>query len=526
MDMPRSIVLLCWALALPLLLAGLGTPVVQRTQEARVLETAREMYDSRDRRDWMIPHLNGNVRLEKPPLAYWLAAASFKLLGVGEFAGRLPFVLAGWLTLGVVYALGASLIDRRFALLAAAILLTSFMFFRHFRLAETDSLAALFVTTAVWALWRGARAPAARAAVAWFHLAGLAIALTVLAKGPPAVFPILFFVAWVIVERNWTALGRFLVSGALLTAIVVGAPWFACVMKSPQAHVLKDELIVVTAGEEHRASFLQYFPQLLLATAPWTGVFVLGLVWSIAHWRSQPAMRAVLIWGGAILLPLFFAGNKQNHYLVPLTPALAMLGAYAVHVGLGEDPARRRALAWVMGATLACSILAPLGVWWAARHQRGFLQTLDLAMIVVVLTGALGAASLLKRQGLAAGTFAYAAAVALAFAVMFARWIPSLDRVNHRTIAADLRDSYGDGPYVFYAKDPSYPLVWNLRSIVPLARTQPELVRLLARNPDTAVIAQTKNRIDPPPVPASLEEQERFHVGSEGMAFRIYAIPR
>ncbi|HEY7119338.1 MAG TPA: glycosyltransferase family 39 protein, partial [Tepidisphaeraceae bacterium] len=120
MDMPRSIVLLCWALALPLLLAGLGTPVVQRTQEARVLETAREMYDSRDRRDWMIPHLNGNVRLEKPPLAYWLAAASFKLLGVGEFAGRLPFVLAGWLTLGVVYALGASLIDRRFALLAAA----------------------------------------------------------------------------------------------------------------------------------------------------------------------------------------------------------------------------------------------------------------------------------------------------------------------------------------------------------------------------------------------------------------------
>jgi 4-amino-4-deoxy-L-arabinose transferase-like glycosyltransferase len=96
------IILALWIAALPLLLFGLGTPVVQRTQEARVLETAREMLDSRDWRQWMIPRLNGQVRLQKPPLAYWVAAGSIKVLGVNDFAGRLPFALAGWLTIAVV----------------------------------------------------------------------------------------------------------------------------------------------------------------------------------------------------------------------------------------------------------------------------------------------------------------------------------------------------------------------------------------------------------------------------------------
>jgi len=73
------LLLALWFLALPLLMAGLGTPVARRTQEARVLETAREMLDSTHWRQWMIPRLNGVLRMEKPPLAYWLTAAGFGL---------------------------------------------------------------------------------------------------------------------------------------------------------------------------------------------------------------------------------------------------------------------------------------------------------------------------------------------------------------------------------------------------------------------------------------------------------------
>src|SRR5206468_6249904 len=90
----RWIIVLLWIVSLVLLIALLSAAPVRRTQEARVLETAREMIGG-GARAWLVPHLNGHVRLEKPPLAYWLAAASFKILGAGDFAGRLPNALAG-----------------------------------------------------------------------------------------------------------------------------------------------------------------------------------------------------------------------------------------------------------------------------------------------------------------------------------------------------------------------------------------------------------------------------------------------
>lgn len=518
---PYALVLL-WFGALLLLLAGLGAPVVQRTQEARVLETAREMLEARDARQWLIPELNGDVRLQKPPLAYWLAAASFKVFGVTDFAGRLPFALAGWLTLAVAYRFARRLVDARFALFTAAILLTSFMFFRHFRLAETDSLAALFVTAAVYFLWRGATRPPGAGSYVAFQSAGAAIALAVLSKGPPAAFALLFFAAWVVVERRWSAVARFLISGALLTAVVIGGWWFVYVRSSPHAGVLAQELRVVAGGEDHGRPFYMYFPQMLVATAPWTGLFLLGLAWAVADWRRAPAVRVVLVWAGAILLPLCCIGNKQNHYLVPITPALAMLAAYALHRGLGADARYASAARWTLGLTLAVSLLAPVGVYLHARHQRGFLETLDLALVALLLAGVVGAISLFRRHGLSAAAVGYAAGVAMAFAVAFGRWLPSLEGISHRTIAADLRGAFAGGPYTIYGKDPSLPLAWNLRCVTPTAPDEGALRGVLDREPRTVVIGQTKNNRQPPPIPGRLQLWREFPTGEEGMIFRIY----
>lgn len=64
-----------WVAAGALFIWGQGAIPLERTQEARVVEVAREMLgQSFD--GWMIPHANGVERLQKPPLAYWLAAAS------------------------------------------------------------------------------------------------------------------------------------------------------------------------------------------------------------------------------------------------------------------------------------------------------------------------------------------------------------------------------------------------------------------------------------------------------------------
>src|SRR4029077_13752361 len=55
-----------------------GRPPVQRTQEARVLETARQMRGT-GWRGWIVPRINGTLRLQKPPLAYWMSALTYDL---------------------------------------------------------------------------------------------------------------------------------------------------------------------------------------------------------------------------------------------------------------------------------------------------------------------------------------------------------------------------------------------------------------------------------------------------------------
>src|SRR5438132_1349654 len=87
--LPPRVLFALWVLSGALLLLFLSSAPVQRTQEARVLETAREML-GKDARDWIIPKLNGQIRLRKPPIAYWLSAVSFKLFGISAAAGRIP----------------------------------------------------------------------------------------------------------------------------------------------------------------------------------------------------------------------------------------------------------------------------------------------------------------------------------------------------------------------------------------------------------------------------------------------------
>jgi 4-amino-4-deoxy-L-arabinose transferase-like glycosyltransferase len=68
--------------------------------EGRYAEIPREMLSGGD---WVIPHLNALVYLEKPPLQYWLTALAFRGFGQNEFAARLCTGLAGFLSLATVF---------------------------------------------------------------------------------------------------------------------------------------------------------------------------------------------------------------------------------------------------------------------------------------------------------------------------------------------------------------------------------------------------------------------------------------
>src|SRR5579883_3641559 len=68
-------------------LTGLGKPALWEPDEGRYGEIAREMLV---RGDYVTPRDDWVRYFEKPPLMYWLTAASIRSLGVNEFSARLP----------------------------------------------------------------------------------------------------------------------------------------------------------------------------------------------------------------------------------------------------------------------------------------------------------------------------------------------------------------------------------------------------------------------------------------------------
>jgi 4-amino-4-deoxy-L-arabinose transferase-like glycosyltransferase len=99
---PRSIAIITLAW-LVLQLGGIFSPGLLDDVDSIYIEVAREMLL---RHDFVTPYVNGVRFFDKPPLMYWMAAGSMRLLGVSDWAARLPLALAVLALLLSVYALG------------------------------------------------------------------------------------------------------------------------------------------------------------------------------------------------------------------------------------------------------------------------------------------------------------------------------------------------------------------------------------------------------------------------------------
>ena len=102
----RMVVFALIALLLLLRLVAMALMPLMDTTEARYADIGRRMAALQD---WITPWYDDGVPFwGKPPLAFWLTAASFRLLGVSEFAARLPHLLCTATTVVLVWSLRAA----------------------------------------------------------------------------------------------------------------------------------------------------------------------------------------------------------------------------------------------------------------------------------------------------------------------------------------------------------------------------------------------------------------------------------
>ena len=98
---------------------------------------------------------NQLVMVSHPWVQYYLAAAAFTLFGEKTFAARLPFALAGWLTILVSYLAVFDLTKNRWAAFCSATLLTcSLQFLLYCRQCRYYSLSMFFGSLLLWSFFR------------------------------------------------------------------------------------------------------------------------------------------------------------------------------------------------------------------------------------------------------------------------------------------------------------------------------------------------------------------------------------
>lgn len=171
--------------------------------EPRYASAGRTMSRGSGDHALLVPRFNGEPRINKPPLFYWLVALSDILAGgATESSSRAPSVAAGLLMLWATIWLGARIFGRATGLLAGAVLLSTPLFLALSRCCITDMTFSFFMTGAFACLLAGLNvrgglnvperdATARRVDKRWGWGAAIFLGLAVLTKATPALLIVL-----------------------------------------------------------------------------------------------------------------------------------------------------------------------------------------------------------------------------------------------------------------------------------------------------------------------------------------------
>ena len=130
---------------------SLGSYDLNDTTEARYAGIAMRMVNNDD---YITPYVEPSVSfLAKPPLSFWITAASFKIFGINEFAARLPHFLFGILLVGILYVVFKRLYDFKRAILLSVITITIPAFIVMSGFVMTESILIFFISVAMLSAW-------------------------------------------------------------------------------------------------------------------------------------------------------------------------------------------------------------------------------------------------------------------------------------------------------------------------------------------------------------------------------------
>lgn len=241
LDQQWAILLLLSALSV-FFFIGLGSVHLFDWDEINFAESAREMLETGN---YSLVQINYQPFWEKPPLFFWLQAASMHIFGVNEFAARFPNAIAGFVYLMTIYFIGKKLKDKTLGLLWALLFFGSLLPHLYFKSGIIDPVFNYFIFLSIYFTARSFEATDRTWPYAFW--AGLASGLAIITKGPV---------------------------GFLLLVLTVLAVTVLRMLTDEPGYSLKKGIANIKSGRFFLPPFLHF------------GVFALGMMLVVAIWLS------------------------------------------------------------------------------------------------------------------------------------------------------------------------------------------------------------------------------------------------
>ena len=354
--------------------------------------------------DYIVPVLNGQIFLEKPPLFYWLQTAAYNVFGFGTLAARLPSVLSALGGIAIVFWLTAAMgFSPLAAFISGLILALAPQYWSNGRTCMLDITLTALIAWSVYSFFRCARSDTWSDRTMWLLFFGIAAGSAIMTKGLIGLaIPGIALAGWLLalaIQRRKLLLRHWLMlSIGCLLALVPFAVWIYLVyvdIGRDGLHLLWLNNFSRFTGNyaEHVEPFYYYLTKLEVFQ-PWLIVLPFAIYWHARRLKTGRGSAHLLLLSWSILpvLLLMAAAGKRIVYLLPENPVWAILaGTFITAILEGKITQFRRfkPLLWLRGIATWLGPLLFVGsivALFAAKYVHLQIKNvLPLALLVLFM---------------------------------------------------------------------------------------------------------------------------------------------
>ncbi len=326
MQFNRKFIIFAVLLYLAAMVSGLFVPLVANA--AKYAQISREIIDNGS---WLNLTIAHEPYLQKPPMLFWVGAASYSLFGISAWAFKLPVMLYSLAGVFATYKLGNILYNEKTGKLAAFFWATLLGYFYFHNDIHTDTLLA---TNAIMAIWQFSEFFYQKKQKG-FYLGVFFTGLAMLTKGPIGlVVPALAIGVDLLAQKRWKDLFHYRWLFAIVGIGIIISPALLGLYNQFGKEGLLFYFWTNNVGrvtgtyQGINTDPLFYFHNSLYTLAPWTIFAFAGIVLEIRSKISSPRKEFITL--GVIipfLIILSVAKQKNPHYLMAILPLVMILAS-------------------------------------------------------------------------------------------------------------------------------------------------------------------------------------------------------